>query len=85
LTPEYKAFAGAKNRCKNPRHKNWHGRGIRFKFKNFQEFIGALGCRPSPAHSLDRIDNDGHYEPGNVRWADAKQQAANRRNRRRCA
>lgn len=48
-------------------------------FESFSEFIGCIGERPSPAHSLDRIDNDGHYECSNVRWATPKEQTLNRR------
>lgn len=81
-TPEYKAFKGARERCFNPRHKNWNGRGIRFLFASFDDFYWEVGPRPSRRHSIDRIDNDGDYAPGNVRWATPSQQAQNRRPRR---
>jgi len=81
-TAEYKAFKGAKERCTNPRHANWHGRGIEFRFETFEAFLAEVGPRPSPRHSIDRIDNDGHYATGNVRWATAKEQSNNRRERR---
>lgn len=80
---EYRAFYAARNRCNirsDPGYKNYGGRGIKFKFKNFVEFFVELGKRPSQKHSLDRIDNDGHYEIGNVRWATISQQNTNRRN-----
>lgn len=84
-TPEYKAFKGARDRCNSPRHVKWHGRGIRFRFRSFEEFYAELGPRPSRSHSVDRIDNDGDYAPGNVRWATPKEQAANTRRRKKAA
>jgi len=83
-TPEYGSYHAAKKRC-NPKHKDkypdYAGRGIRFKFKNFQQFLDHIGPRPEPKvnYSLERIDNDGHYELGNVKWATKLEQARNRR------
>lgn len=80
-TPEYTAFRNAKNRCErkaDPRYSNYGGRGIAFRFCTMTDFIAAIGPRPSPDHSLDRIDTDGHYEPGNVRWATKQEQARNK-------
>lgn len=81
-TPEYWAFKGARGRCTNPNNPCYHdygGRGIEFRFTKFQDFLDEVGPRPSPKHSLDRINNDGHYEKGNLRWATKKHQANNRR------
>ena len=81
-TIEYKAYSHAKSRCNDPNHAayKWYGgRGIEFRFKSFEEFIEHIGLRPSPKHSLDRINNNGHYEVGNVRWATKKEQMFNRR------
>ncbi len=82
-TAEYAAYLQARRRCTDPNNPNWKnygGRGIKFLFESFEQFMFVLGNRPSPQHSLDRFpNNDGHYEPGNVRWATAKEQQANRR------
>lgn len=81
-TPEHWIYCGAIQRCRDSNCKNYSnygGRGIEFRFKSFAEFFSELGPRPSSKHSLDRINNDGHYEPGNVRWATKSQQALNRR------
>jgi hypothetical protein len=81
-TPEYRAYQDAKQRCTNPNSSRWYthgGRGIKFLFNNFGEFFEAVGARPE-GMTLDRIDNDGHYEAGNLRWATPSQQMSNRRN-----
>jgi hypothetical protein len=84
FTPEWNSFHGAKARCTNSKSGNWTdygGRGIEFRFKSFEEFIAEIGPRPEPKfeYSLERIDNNGHYEKGNIRWATKVQQARNRR------
>lgn len=83
LTPEYTAYASAKNRCTNPRnaaYERYGGAGITFGFTSFDEFLAHIGPRPSSDYSLDRWPNPkGGYEPGNVRWATRYEQAGNRR------
>lgn len=84
-TQEYMAWEGAKARCSNRNKESWPrygGRGIRMceEWRNsFLAFYLWVGPKPSPEHSIDRIDNNGDYEPGNVRWATMQQQVANRR------
>lgn len=73
-------YFSAKGRCQNPNNLGFHrygGRGIEFRFKSFEEFHAEMGDRPTLKHSIDRIDNDGHYESGNVRWATQTVQARN--------
>jgi len=81
-TPEYHAYQHAKRRCTAPKDVSWlnyGGRGIAFRFKSFLHFLKHLGPRPTPKHSLDRIQNNGHYEIGNVKWSTKKEQMSNRR------
>jgi len=81
-TPEYRAYVHARARCINatdPHWKDYGGRGIKFLFDSFEAFIAELGPRPSPQHSIDRTNNDGHYAPGNCRWATVRQQVQNKR------
>jgi hypothetical protein len=78
---EWRAYYDAKNRCTNPNCEdfpNYGGRGIKFLFTSFEEFFAEVGKRPRKMR-LDRIDNDGHYEKGNVQWATASWSNANRR------
>lgn len=84
-TPENHAYRAAKNRCENSKDKVYSfygGRGIKFLFTSFEQFLAEVGPRPEiPGlqYSLDRIDANGHYGPGNVRWATASEQCKNRR------
>ena len=82
---EFRIWTGMKGRCLNPRnaaYSRYGGRGISVceRWKNsFISFYEDVGARPSSMHSLDRINNDGNYEPGNCRWATKKQQSRNQR------
>jgi hypothetical protein len=75
-------------RCGNPKNAKYDiygGCGITVceRWREYVNFLADLGRAPSPTHSLDRWPNpDGNYEPGNVRWATAEEQRANRRDAR---
>jgi len=82
-TPEYRAWMSIKRRCYNTNSEDYptYGRkGVVMCerwLQSFCNFLADIGPRPSKIHSLDRIDVNGNYEPGNCRWATAKQQARN--------
>jgi len=86
-TPEYAAWRGMINRCEVKGINDFHlygGRGIcvcpEWR-KNFHAFLRDVGPKPTPRHTLDRFpDQNGNYEPGNVRWATWTEQQHNRRN-----
>jgi hypothetical protein len=87
-TPEHKAWQNMLARCHCetcPNFRLYGARGItvcaRWR-ESFEAFLADVGARPSPAHSIDRIDNAKGYEPGNVRWATRLEQARNKRTNR---
>lgn len=84
-TPEWRAWTSMRQRVLNSDHPAFHnygGRGISIceQWSIFERFYDDVGPRPSKAHSLDRYpNNNGNYEPGNVRWATRKEQGRNQR------
>jgi hypothetical protein len=83
-TREYRAWSDMRRRCRNPKRKDWPdygGRGIKVcdRWQIYTNFLADMGRKPGPKYSLDRIDNDGNYEPSNCRWATTKEQYHNRR------
>jgi hypothetical protein len=82
VSREYQAWLSMRQRCNSPSYHNYHrygGRGIRVdpRWNSFEQFLLDVGPWPGKGYTLDRRDNEGHYEPGNVRWATKTEQARN--------
>lgn len=87
-TPEFSVWTDIQSRCHNPNatsFPDYGGRGIvvceRWR-QSFESFLSDMGARPSGRHSIERSNVNGNYEPGNCRWATAKEQGRNKRNNR---
>jgi len=83
-TPTYNIWKGMRKRCLNPTDKSFHnygGRGISVcnRWSKYENFYSDIGERPSNKHSIDRIDNNGNYEPNNCQWALKETQMNNMR------
>lgn len=82
-TPEFKAWCNMKCRCRYnyPKYRKYHERGTKVCPQwenNYEQFLHDVGSKPTLKHWLERIDNNGHYEPGNVTWALPHDQLLNR-------
>lgn len=83
-TAEYRAYFGAKNRCTNtncPKYRGYGGRGVKFLFDSYEDFLKEVGRKPNKSFVLDRIDVNGNYEIGNLRWSSPKESSLNIRTR----
>lgn len=87
IIPEYRAWCHMRDRCNRPKcqgYKNWGGRGILVcdRWNSFANFLADMGFKPGLKYTLERIDNDGNYEPENCRWATYSEQHRNKRTTR---
>lgn len=86
-TSEYRVWAAMKSRCLNPNSTEYAfygGRGIKVcrRWMTFENFIADMGQKPSPKHSIDRLNSNGNYKPGNCKWSTHAEQDRNRRSNR---
>lgn len=86
-SPEHMTWGNMKARCSNPKNKRYDrygGRGIKVceRWDVYENFLADMGRKPTPEHSIDRIDNNGDYEPANCQWATRHTQALNRQTTR---
>ena len=84
-TPEYKTWANMHQRCGNPKNRMYYrygGRGIKVcaRWEKFEHFLEDMGVKPTPNHTIDRVDSNGNYEPANCCWLPKAEQSANRTN-----
>jgi hypothetical protein len=83
-TSEYNTWCDIKRRCNDPKRKDYErygGRGIKVceRWNVFENFLADMGKKPSKKHSIERMNNDGLYEPTNCKWATTKEQNNNQR------